>query len=55
VWRPQSGDPAAFLIHHEHRVPWQHTPQRRNQHGELRPILDVAGEQDDPGGRMGPE
>jgi len=55
VRRPQAGDAAAFLIHHEHGVPWQHLPQRRHQAGKLPPVLDVASEQDDPGRRMGPK
>ena len=52
---PQAGHPTAFLIQHEHGVPRQHAPQCRDQRGELRPVLDIAGKQDDPGGRVAAE
>ena len=52
VWRPQTRDPAALLIHHQHGIVWQDTPQRRDQVTELRRVVDVAREQDHPGWRV---
>jgi len=53
--RAQTRDPAAFLVHHEHRARRQHAPQFSHQRRELRPVLDVPREQNDAGGRVGPE
>ena len=55
VRRPQAGDPAALLIDHDVGVGGQHLPQRGDQCGQLRRVLDVAGKQDDAGRRECPE
>ncbi len=53
VRRSQTGDAAAFLVEHQHRVGGQHGPQIGHQARELGGIGDVAAEQDDAGRRTG--
>jgi hypothetical protein len=42
----------AFLVDHKDRFRREELPQRSDQLAELRPGLDVAAEQDDPGRRV---
>ena len=47
--------PPAFLVEHQLGVLGQGGARRGDQGGELRRILDVAGEQDHPGRRVAAE
>jgi hypothetical protein len=53
--RAQTRDPAAFLIDHEDGIWGENAAQLSHECGELRAVLDVPREQDDAGGRVGPE
>jgi hypothetical protein len=55
VRRTEAGNPAAFLIHHHVGVGGQDGPQFGDQARELLRVFDVAGKQDDSGGRKRPE
>ncbi len=51
----ETGDPAAFLIQHQVGFGGEDGAQGGDEGGELRRVLDVAGEQDHPDGRVGAE
>ena len=53
--RTQTRNSAAFLIQHDRGTGREHRAQLRDQETELWGIGDIAGEQDDPGGRVGAE
>lgn len=55
VWRPQPGDAAPLLVHHENRARQQDPAQLRREFAQLRWRLNIAGKQDNARGRPCPE